>query len=169
CSKEPGYAVGRCDNGNSCSPAGAICRLQSVECNANANCCAGNVLNFDTCHQDSLGIPRCGVGVGIDCGDPASHTGEPCASSADCCGLPCTALPGTETFVCGAACVNTGGTCTTTADCCSGLPCNIPSGSTQGTCGTTQGCADYGQSCTQTADCCNMLPCTNGICQGIIL
>jgi hypothetical protein len=168
CSKEPGYAVGRCDNGNSCSPAGAICRLQSVECNANANCCAGNVLQFDTCHQDSLGIPRCGVGVGVDCTDPASHAGQTCASSADCCGLPCVGNPETG-FVCGSTCVAQGGACTTTADCCSGLPCTIPEGSTTGVCGAPQGCADYGQACTMSSDCCNMLPCTDGKCQGIIL
>jgi len=168
CRKEPGYAVGRCDNGNSCSPAGAICRLQSIECNANANCCAGNVLQFDTCQQDNLGIPRCGVGVGIDCTDPASHAGMPCASSADCCGLPCVGNPETG-FVCGSTCVAQGGMCTTTADCCAGLPCDIPAGETVGTCGMPQGCADYGQACTTTADCCNMLPCTQGTCQGIIL
>jgi hypothetical protein len=169
CRKEPGMSVGRCDNGNSCSPAGAICRLQSISCNANANCCAGNVLQFDTCHQDALGIPRCGVGVGVDCDDPQSHVGEACASSADCCGLPCVPVPGSEfSFVCGAACVPQGGTCTTSTDCCMGLPCNIPGGETTGTCGAPQGCAEYGQTCTTSADCCNGLPCEMGVCTAII-
>ena len=51
---------------------------------------------YDTCHQDSLGIPRCGVGVGIDCTDPSTKVGMACASSADCCGLPCVYVPGSE-------------------------------------------------------------------------
>jgi hypothetical protein len=59
CEKVGDSPIGRCNNGNSCSPAGAICRLQTDSCNANANCCAGNVLQFDTCHLDALGVPRC--------------------------------------------------------------------------------------------------------------
>ena len=34
CSKAAGATYGRCDNGNKCSPAGAICRLSTVSCNA---------------------------------------------------------------------------------------------------------------------------------------
>ena len=79
-------------------------------------------------------------------------------------------MPGSELgYVCGTSCVQAGGACTTTTDCCSGLPCNIPTGSTEGVCGMDQGCADYGQSCTTSEDCCNGLPCSEGICQGIIL
>jgi hypothetical protein len=169
CRKEPGYAVGRCDQGNACAPAGDICRLASTSCNDTDRCCAGTVQqNPDVCRQDSLGIPRCGAGTTIDCTDPASHAGQPCASSADCCGLPCVGSPDTG-FVCGSTCVPQGGSCTTAADCCSGLPCNIPAGQSTGTCGAPQGCADYGQTCTQSSDCCNMLPCVDGKCQGIIL
>jgi hypothetical protein len=168
CRKEPGYSVGRCDNGHMCAPEGAICRLQSIQCNATDECCAGNVQQFDTCHQDALGIPRC-TGAGLDCTDPASKVGQPCGSSADCCGLPCVAVTGGEFgYVCGAACVPQDGACTTDADCCSGLPCNLSAGSTTGTCGTTQGCASYGQACTMASDCCNGVPCTNGKCEQII-
>jgi hypothetical protein len=168
CEKVGTNTVGRCDNGHACSPAGAICRLQSIQCNANADCCAGNVLQNDTCHQDNLGIPRC-LGAEIDCTDPQTHVGMMCATSADCCGLPCTLPPGSEFGgVCGGACVPQGGNCTTNADCCSQLPCDIAPGATNGTCGAPQGCADIGQMCTQTADCCNGIPCTNGICQAII-
>ena len=166
CRKEPGNPVGRCDNGNSCAAAGMICRLDTTSCNATANCCAGNVHQFDTCHLDNLGIPRCGVAV--DCSNPQAQVGMACASSADCCGLPCTPN-GTGTFVCGGSCVVQGGTCTTAADCCAGLPCNVPPGSSSGTCGMPQGCSSYGQSCTIAADCCNGVPCTNGTCVSIIL
>jgi hypothetical protein len=177
CQKAAGFNVGRCDNGNSCSPAGAICRLQSGSCNANANCCAGNVLQYNTCLQDALGIPRCAVAgckltdPGCDPGDcdPTGVAGMACASSADCCGLPCVAVPGSESFVCAAACQMTGSSCTSNTDCCSGLPCVIPGGATAGTCGMNQGCADYGQACDAQNLCCNGLPCSNGICQGIIL
>ncbi len=178
CRKQTGFTVGRCDNGNSCSPAGAICRLQSVECEANANCCAGNAVTDGVCHKDALGIPRCGVegcdpnadpSCSVSCADPQTKVGMPCASSADCCGLSCVAVPGSKSFVCGSACQMTGATCTTSADCCSGLPCNIPGGATGGTCGTSQGCTDYGQACDAQNMCCNGLPCSNGICQGIIL
>ena len=169
CSKDPGFAVGRCDNGNSCSPAGAICRLQSMECNANANCCAGNVLQFDTCHQDSLGIPRCGADEGgMEC---TFTPGMTCASSADCCGNPCVPAPGTEFgFVCASACVVAGGVCTTGADCCSGLPCNIEPGASSGFCGNEPGtCSEYGQACSDTQPCCNNVPCTNGYCTNDVI
>jgi hypothetical protein len=190
CSKDPGAPVGRCDNGQSCRPAGAVCKLASTSCNAENNCCAGNV-NQDpnVCQQDLLGIPRC-TGVG-DCADAGSLAGQPCATSADCCGLPClpNADPNGAPFICGTSCVQTGGACTTDADCCAGLPCKAPPGSTQGVCGdnnipdggtggsggtagtggaggtagsagTGGGCAYYGQNCTTAADCCNGVPCT---------
>ncbi len=179
CSKGAGEPVGRCDNGNACRPAGAVCKLATGSCNAENNCCAGNV-NQDpsVCQQDILGIPRC-TGVG-DCTDAGSLAGQPCATSADCCGLPC--LPndgggdGGSPFVCGGStCVPSGGACTTDADCCAGLPCKAPPGSTQGVCGPPPvipdagydggpDCALYGQVCTVSADCCNGVPCTNGKC-----
>jgi hypothetical protein len=177
CRIEPGFSVGRCDNGNSCSPAGAICRLQSGECNANANCCAGNVLNYDTCKQDNLGIPRCGItGCATNdpnctdgCTDPQSKVGQVCASSADCCGLPCTGSPEAG-FFCQAGCQNTSQGCTTDADCCSGLPCVFEGGSTTGLCGMTQGCSGYGQGCDATHLCCEGLTCAaDGTCQGNII
>jgi hypothetical protein len=136
CMKEGDNPVGRCNNGNSCTPAGGICRLQEIECNANANCCAGNVLQLNTCKQDNLGIPRC-LAAEIDCTDPQNYVGQACASSADCCNLPCVPNPdGDPPFVCGGdSCVAAGGACTTTADCCRGLPCTILPGATSGICG----------------------------------
>src|SRR5262249_3161274 len=103
CSKAPGANLGRCDNGTACTPAGGICRLQTVECNANANCCAGNVLQKNTCKQDNLGIPRC-LAAELNCADPSTYTGKACSSSADCCNLPCVPNPaGTPPFICGGA------------------------------------------------------------------
>ncbi len=49
CSKSAGEPTGRCDNGQACRPAGAVCKLATTSCNAENNCCAGNV------NQD----PRC--------------------------------------------------------------------------------------------------------------
>src|SRR5690606_26365078 len=123
CAKAPGASVGRCNQGTACTPAGGICRLQEVECNANANCCSGNVLTMNTCSQDLLGIPRC-LAQEIDCTDPQQYVGASCATSADCCNLPCVPNPeGDPPYVCGSACIDQGGTCSTTADCCSGFSC----------------------------------------------
>jgi hypothetical protein len=179
CSKTPGEPVGRCDNGNACRPAGAVCKLATSSCNAENNCCAGNVNQDPTvCQQDLLGIPRC-TGVG-DCTDAGPFEGLECATSADCCGLPCVpnADPNGPPFVCGSSCVPEGGSCSTDADCCSSLPCIAPPGSTEGICGSPQDggvpdsgvpdggpeCAYYGQQCTQDEDCCNDVPCTQGRC-----
>lgn len=177
CSKPTGAAFGRCDNGNACTPAGGICRLQTRECRENPNCCSGQVIQHNTCKQDSLGIPRCLIAE-IDCtGDPSSFNGKACASSADCCGLPCVPNPaGTPPLVCnagagGTSCIPAGGACTTTADCCAGLPCHVPPGALAGTCGGATGggggapkCSEYGQQCSATQPCCNNVPCTNGYC-----
>ncbi|HTA19380.1 MAG TPA: hypothetical protein VK989_08815, partial [Polyangia bacterium] len=141
CSKAAGSPIGRCDAGHACTPAGGICRLQTVQCNANADCCSGNVLQKNTCKQDILGIPRCLVAA-VDCTQPdSSFTGKACASSADCCNLPCVANPsGTPPYVCnGARCVPAAGGCSVSADCCSGLSCIILPGSTKGTCGASSG------------------------------
>jgi hypothetical protein len=169
CSKVGDNPIGRCDAGNACTPAGGICRLQTESCNENANCCAGNVLQFDTCKRDSLGIPRC-LGAEIDCTNPEDYLGEPCATSADCCGLPCTPMGSGEfpPLVCGGTCVEEGGSCTTTADCCSGLPCELEPGSTSGTCGPMQDCAEIGQTCLEDADCCGDVNCIDGFCAIII-
>lgn len=171
CSKVGDNPVGRCDAGNSCTPAGGICRLQTNSCNENANCCSGNVLQNDTCKLDSLGIPRC-LAAEIDCTDPTAFEGMDCATSADCCGLPCTPMGSGEfpPLKCGGeVCVYGGGSCTTSADCCSSLPCVLEPGSNQGTCGSTPGsCAEYGQACEMNADCCNQLGCIDGTCTAVI-
>jgi hypothetical protein len=149
CEIEPGFTIGRCDNGQGCRANGQVCKLSTTSCNAENNCCSNE------CHQDALGIPRCG---GMDnCTPPAA--GTVCASSADCCGNPCTP-DGSGQYVCSGSCIATGGTCTTSTDCCAGTTCTVPPGSTMGTCGMDQGCVGYGQACTagQTT-CCDGLTC----------
>src|SRR6185436_9843766 len=109
------------------------------------------------CQQDILGIPRCTM-KGQGCADGGSRAGQACATSADCCGLPCVPNPsftvgGMEPpFVCGGICVGTGGTCTTAADCCPGLPCISQPGSTRGTCGGTPPPPDGGNPPPPPAD-----------------
>jgi hypothetical protein len=181
CSKESGSAFGRCAQGNACTPAGGICRLQARECNSNANCCSGNVLQQNSCKQDALGIPRC-LYAAVDCTQaPSTFEGKQCASSADCCGLPCVPNPsGTPPLVCGSTatkCVPVAGGCTTTSDCCSGSLCNVPPGSTKGTCGpaivtdpgTPGTCAAFGQLCNETTPCCNDVQCGGGVCGGSVV
>jgi hypothetical protein len=106
-----------------------------------------------------------------DCQDPSIYEGQECATSADCCGLPCTPNSSGEDapLVCGGAqCVDSGGVCTTASDCCSGLACELEPGSTSGVCSTDSGCAQYGQTCETAEDCCNQVPCTGGLCEVIV-
>jgi hypothetical protein len=176
CAKaSPSQVVGRCDNGQACRAAGQVCKLSTTSCNAENNCCAGNVnQNPTVCQQDILGIPRCTIN-GQAC-DGGSRAGQVCATSADCCGLPCVPNPsGNPPLVCGSTpCVPTAGACTTSADCCSGSPCIIAPGATAGVCGgsvTSDGgiivvdsggtssdggkpCSYVGQQCETSADCC---------------
>ena len=138
CTIAVGATVGRCDNGNACEAAGAVCKLDGISCSTSTTCCAGNSQQFPTCKQDALGIPRCTALSNYDCtvsGPPAPGTG--CASTADCCGGPCVPNPagGQPAFICASACVASGGTCSSTADCCPGLPCAIPPGASKGICG----------------------------------
>ena len=191
CSKATGATVGRCDQGQACSPAGSICRLATTSCDATDRCCSGTVQTHPLdCKQDSLGIPRCTVVDNYDCaasGPPPAGTA--CATSADCCNHPCVPNPsGSPPFVCAAAaCISAGGACTTTADCCAGSPCEVPPGATKGTCGVSAvggtggdggssgadggapspgstSCAQYGQQCAQSSDCCDAVPCSSGFC-----
>ncbi len=191
----PADVVGKCDNGKRCSPAGSICKLATTSCNATDRCCSGTVQqNPLRCQQDALGVPRCLIGA-IDCTTaPPPPAGTACASSADCCGNPCTPNPAGG-FMCGdvGSCVPVAGACTTHADCCPGTPCVFAPGSSSGRCGGVllpdggvvpvpdagvapdggggtdaggpPGCALYGQVCTLSGDCCDGVPCTGGRCR----
>jgi hypothetical protein len=178
CNKSGNEPLGVCSNPSGCKPNGDICRLQTNQCNATDNCCSGNVQQYDTCHQDNLGVPRCSYAG--DAGCIPVDAGTQCATSADCCNLNPCVPDGDGGYTCyPEACVPTNGVCTTDADCCPGGHCYIEAGHTSGTCkapnpdgGTTDSgltdsgtpCASYGQICTTSSDCCNNVPCTNGRC-----
>jgi hypothetical protein len=196
CAKaNPTDPLGRCSIGNVCRAPGAICDPHTtMSCNTKSTCCGvkGNnmtgdlstVTNPNICGFDNLGIPRCKSDQNLDCTDAGVGSvpaGTACATSADCCGAPCTPDM-TGKYVClGQACVNNTGTCTSIADCCTGLPCTISPGAKTGICGgqilpdggvvpvgtpdggggggttTNDGgmvCSQYGQVCTTGADCC---------------
>lgn len=168
--------VGVCSNPNGCKPDGDICRLKTNQCNATDVCCTGVVQQFNTCHQDLLGVPRCSYKKG----DPCVPSQGGCSSSADCCNLnPCVPnLNGNPPFVCyPTACVPKQGPCTTNADCCPGNTCYIQNGQTSGTCQPLVNpplsdggqppppCSLYAQTCSTSGDCCNGVPCTNGRCE----
>jgi hypothetical protein len=164
---------------NTCQPEGDVCHyLGNGGCSSNSfpnNCCNATG-NKGECKLDHQGVPRCfGIGTCVP-------VGQDCASSADCCGLPCVPGPNGH-LVCGAMCVATGGVCTTTADCCSGAVCIVPPGAISGTCvvpttpsgdmGTgdmagTSMCSLSGQNCTTTTPCCvnngNCVNMTGGAC-----
>lgn len=165
---------GRCNQGLNCKEAGIICKPSVQEaCDAPSDCCRPNgapnmnYCNDDParcCRKDALGIPRCLLNAN-DCTTNPPKAGDSCATSADCCGKPCVGNK------CQAQCVDKGGKCTSHGDCCNGLPCTIPTGSSEGTCGdgsTTGGgstCALYGQACTQSSQCCDGVPCVGGTCR----
>lgn len=145
CEKPTGEPYGRCTKHNQCSSPGQICKVSGNACGVNNRCCEpltfpdGGAVPSNYCQSnpdnccgfDSLGIPRCRITL-YECGDGGTvPAGTVCATSADCCGQPCVDNK------CGTSCVMSGGACTANADCCAGLPCTIPSGSTQGICGGT--------------------------------
>ncbi|HEX7667745.1 MAG TPA: hypothetical protein VF407_24630, partial [Polyangiaceae bacterium] len=177
---DTGYCASPTSGGpglNSCNPEGNVCHYKGSDyaCGNSSeenNCCEHLGAATD-CELDALGVPRCHV-VGGDAGVlPCIPTDGECAFDGDCCGGKC--LPNSSgLLVCNPVkCSPSAGTCTTTADCCNGLNCNVPPGSTTGTCGgSTSGspdggpgsCSAYGQSCTTASDCCNNVPCTSGTC-----
>src|SRR5262249_30942020 len=59
CNITPPFVVGICQNPMGCKPDGDVCKLSFVSCNSSCDCCSGNCEVQDTCHQDSLGVPRC--------------------------------------------------------------------------------------------------------------
>lgn len=118
--------------GSQCLPQGTACT--SPPPSGAETCCAG-----------------AGACVGGAC-ETCAPKGNACTSASQCCTGQCLA------GVCATACVAETGSCTVTADCCTGLACDVPPGSTGGTCRTSATCADTGQTCGSNADCCNHDP-----------
>ena len=117
--------------GWACATAIGPCALEGQTCNGSTPCCFG----------------ACNGGA---CGSPCANDGATCTTNANCCGGRC---DGTHCV----SCMPAEGTCTQTADCCAGLTCDIPAGSTSGTC--TGGVVP--PTCAQTSQSCLTLPCCN--------
>jgi hypothetical protein len=191
CVVDEGNPVGRCGNGNSCTPQGDVCHYKDSACedsstSAPNNCCSylGSKSN---CALDTVFVPRCDA-IG-DC----REAGEDCASSGDCCdGVPCIRNDEGRLVCAEEECISAGGSCTTTADCCVGTECILVPGESAGVCGVTDEppggtggagsgsggapgtggnaptpCAEYGQDCGGGVECCNsdVVPCDNGVCR----
>jgi hypothetical protein len=211
CALAPGEPVGYCTSPNGCRPLGDTCHFKNYTCSNSTksdDCCAVPNPANKICALDPLGVPRCASGICVG-------SGGSCTNSLDCCSpdgglcydidggpavgcLPCVPSPdGGSGFVCaepndaGTYCRTNAQTCTVNADCCASLMCNVPPGSTVGSCEpltpppppppadagpTPDGsvidsstpppdaptCALYGQSCKANADCCNGVPCSFG-------
>jgi hypothetical protein len=179
CDVAPGQAIGICRNPTGCNPEGNVCHYKDYACSissARDDCCAAPG-NSGVCQLDAIGVPRC-YGLGGTC----RQGGDTCASAADCCnGARCVPDPMgvlrcVETPDGGPVCRMPGQSCTANGDCCSGYVCNMPAGSTMGTCGPPPppppydagtpppydgglGCSLYGQSCSATTPCCNNVSC----------
>jgi hypothetical protein len=109
------------------------------------------------------GGPACcfGTCTGGTCPSACTVTGGSCTGNAQCCSGSC------DAGICRPICVLETASCTDTSDCCTGLTCDIPAGTTQGTCKSDSGpiCASTTQSCTSLVPCCDPADtCTNGVC-----
>ncbi|MBI3184293.1 MAG: hypothetical protein HYZ28_19340 [Myxococcales bacterium] len=152
-----------------CLPLGGSCVMGA---DGGQACCPGTSClpalgGADACQLG--GPPDAGstdAGGTADAGGPVDAgckvNGEPCSSAPECCSLICGSTDGgPATCQTPVVCQPQGGVCTATSDCCTGQYCNIPSGSTTGTCqpGT---CPGTGQSCSPFTPCCSGLQCLDG-------
>ena len=143
-----------------CTPSTSTCKQIGASCTPSANdCCAGTScllageLGGYACQPPS---PGGGSDAGSDAGPTCAANGSTCTGAASCCSQVCVAgvcqPPGT--------CQALGGVCTASSDCCSGLACNVPGGSTTGTCQPSS-CPALGQGCSVRNACCTGLRCIN--------
>jgi hypothetical protein len=136
CDKEDGAAVGRCNNGQSCTPQGGVCHYKEYACavsSKNAACCGATGASSGACQLDTIGVPRCFPST--EC----TIEGDICSATYDCCGgvcvpdaagtLRCTQPPDEG------PCIPSGGPCTVNADCCPPTLCIREPGSASGYCG----------------------------------
>jgi hypothetical protein len=186
CVIEPGASVGRCGNGNACTPQGDICHYKDSACDDSSTSAPNNCCNYlgnkSNCALDDVFVPRCDALPGC------RESGEACSSSTDCCdGRPCIRDEDGHLVCAASECIPQGGVCTATADCCVGTECLIVPGAGSGTCGITDnppgaggstgaggapsggssGCAEYGQMCGDGVTCCNsdVVPCDDMVCR----
>jgi hypothetical protein len=178
-----------CTAGTGCNPPGNICGYK-----ASQNCCfEGSGSGKQVCKEDVNGILRCFGGPlndtclsGWDGDDPncCIQIGDVCQFRDQCCNfapcvpddvgiLRCTdSSPACDPTIqsCGPPCVSDGGSCTVDGDCCTG-GCDVPPGSTHGTCRTgASACSATWQACSLDTDCCEYGLtggdiCDGGICQ----
>jgi len=130
----------RC-TGSSCIPLGASCTQ------GGAGCCAGQCLAAGELGGSVCQIPS-------DAGVACKSNGSGCAAGAECCSLTCSG----GVCLTPTACQPRGATCSSSADCCSGTSCQVPAGSSAGTCEASS-CANAGQSCSTTNLCCTGFDC----------
>ena len=145
----------------SCTPVGSACT-------SSTQCCSGTDCRPTTSGGLACQNPAPDAGTGGDAGTPdagsCQSNGALCNTNSECCSNRC--LEGACQPP--ANCQPSGAVCTTTADCCSGYSCNIPPGSSSGTCQTSS-CTGPGQACTTTSQCCSPTSCldsTNVNCTG---
>jgi hypothetical protein len=161
----------QCCNGLPCLPnpdggAGFYCTVTSnclplgASCNPNldggSGCCSGSMCAATGELSYACQLPSDG---GTADGGGCKPNGSACTASSQCCSSICTSTDGgPATCQTPSSCQQQGGTCTASSDCCSGLACNIPSGSTTGTCQTSS-CQNSGQTCSASLSCCSGLLC----------
>jgi hypothetical protein len=131
-----------------CKAVGASCTVGSTDCCPGTSCllAAGGSYVCQPQGGQSDGGPQCAA------------NGGSCSSGTDCCSGICNG----NVCQAPATCQPQTYQCTSTADCCSGLVCNIPGGSTVGTCQPNSvGCQGAGQPCSTTRTCCTGSTCVS--------
>lgn len=148
------------DGGRQCLT--STCKVTGTSCAGTSECCTGLQClpgsEIGTFCQPPQTQPDGGAADG-GCG---LGNGSACTSASQCCSRICDA-----TGHCGVPnqCSGSGGACAGSGDCCAGLVCNLPAGSTNGTCVVPDGgnsCLNTGQTCTVGGGaCCAGLTCVN--------
>ena len=145
------------DGGRQCQT--GTCKTSGTSCATSGECCFGlqclpgsEIGMFCQVPQTTDG--GCGLGNGSACTTPSQCCSGICDATGHC---------GTQS-----TCSNNGGACAGSGDCCQGLVCNLPAGSTNGTCAPpapdsgTGTCLNTGQGCTVGGTtCCAGLTCVN--------
>ncbi len=117
------------------------CGLDTTSCTASGGTCASDPACCSQLCRD--------LGTGLKCVACVPNAAT-CTANGQCCSGTCD----TGTGKCVAACQPGGGACTADTDCCSGAVCNIPPGTTSGTCGSVQTCAPDTAACNDSTPCC---------------